>query len=113
MQPCDLDREAARLGDALEQRTLDASRVVQHERHGLAAPLDRQTCADLPNIVHSVGTLGWRLVNCFGFAATTLFVLLPPLLAIQGSPGAVWNEYKLRFVASGATFCVALSSEAA
>jgi hypothetical protein len=70
--------------------------------------LDRQTYADLPNIVHSFGTLGWRLVNCFGFAATTLFLLLPPLLAIQGSPGAAWNEYKLRFVASGATFCVAL-----
>jgi hypothetical protein len=70
--------------------------------------LDRQTCADLPNIVHSVGTLGWRLVNCFGFAATTLFVLLPPLLAIQGSPEYTWDEHKLRFVASGATFCVAL-----
>jgi hypothetical protein len=69
--------------------------------------LDRQTYADLPNIVHSVRTLGWRLVNCFGFAATTVFLLLPSLLALQGSPEA-GNTYQMRFVASGATFCVAL-----
>jgi hypothetical protein len=71
--------------------------------------LDRQTYADLPDIVHSFRTLGWRLVNCFGFAATTLVLLLPPLLALPASPEvAAWNEYKLRFVASGATFCVTL-----
>jgi hypothetical protein len=57
--------------------------------------------------VHSVRTLGWRLVNCFGFAATTVFLLLPSLLALQGSPEA-GNTYQMRFVASGATFCVAL-----
>jgi hypothetical protein len=71
--------------------------------------LDRQTYADLPDIVHSSTTLAWRLLNCFGFAALNLFLLLPPLLALPASPdAALWNEYKLRFVASGATFCVAL-----
>jgi hypothetical protein len=70
--------------------------------------LDRQTYADLPNIVHSLSTLGWRLVNCFGFAAMTPFVLLPPLLALQQAPDTDWNAYKVRFVASGATFFVAL-----
>jgi hypothetical protein len=70
--------------------------------------LDRQTYADLPNIVHSFRTLGWRLVNCFAFAATNLFLLLPPLLELPMSPGTEWNEHKVRFVASGATFCVAL-----
>jgi hypothetical protein len=71
--------------------------------------LDRQTYADLPDIVHSYRTLGWRLVNCFGLAATTLVLLLPQLLALRASPeAAAWDEYKLRFVASGATFCVTL-----
>jgi hypothetical protein len=70
--------------------------------------LDRQTYADLPNIVHSFKTLGWRLANCFGFAATTVLLLLPPLLALPGSPEPGWIAYKVRFVASGATFCVAL-----
>jgi hypothetical protein len=70
--------------------------------------LDRQTYADLPNIVHSFSTLGWRLVNCFAFAATNLFLLLPPLLELPVTPESEWNEYKVRFVASGATFCVAL-----
>jgi len=31
--------------------------------------LDRQTARDPPDIDHSRGTFGWRLVNCFGFAA--------------------------------------------
>ena len=70
--------------------------------------LDRQTYADLPDIVHSSRTLGRRLLNCFGFAALNLFLLLPPLLALPASSDCTWNEYKLRFVASGATFCVAL-----
>jgi len=71
--------------------------------------LDRQTYADLPNIVHSARTIGWRLLNCFGFALITLVVLLPPLMAIslQGS-NVAWSVEKLRFVASGATFFVAL-----
>jgi hypothetical protein len=69
--------------------------------------LDRQTYADLPDIVHSFRTLGWRLVNCFGFAAATLVLLLPALLALRASAEvAPWNDYKLRFVASGTTFCV-------
>jgi hypothetical protein len=70
--------------------------------------LDRQTYADLPDIDHSLSTLGWRLVNCFGFAATTLFLLLPPLLEIPGAPEYPWDVHKIRFVAAGATFCVAL-----
>jgi hypothetical protein len=63
---------------------------------------------DLPNIDHSSKTLGWRLLNCFVFAAMTLFILLPPLLALQARSGATWDTSKLQFVASGATFCVAL-----
>jgi hypothetical protein len=70
--------------------------------------LDRQTYADLPNIDHSSQTLGWRLLNCTIFAAMTLFVLLPPLLALQARSGATWDSSKLQFVAGGATFCIAL-----
>jgi hypothetical protein len=71
--------------------------------------LDRQTYADLPDIVHSTRTIGWRLLNCFGFASLTLFLLLPPLLALPASSeAAAWSTDKLRFVASGATFFVAL-----
>jgi hypothetical protein len=70
--------------------------------------LDRQTCHDLPDINHSRSTLGWRLLNCFGFAAFTVFLLLPPLLALEAQPGAAWDTAKLRFVASGTTFFIAL-----
>jgi hypothetical protein len=70
--------------------------------------LDRQTCHDLPDIDHSSATLGWRLLNCFGFAAITLFLLLPPLLAIEAQAGEVWGTGKLRFVASGTVFLLAL-----
>jgi hypothetical protein len=69
--------------------------------------LDRQTCDDLPNINHSYSTVGWRLLNCIGFAAITLFLLLPPLLALQAETGAAWDTPKLRFVASGTTFFIA------
>jgi hypothetical protein len=69
--------------------------------------LDRQTCHDLPDIKHSYSTLGWRLLNCIGFAATTVFLLLPPLLALEAQPGAAWDSATLRFVASGTTFFVA------
>lgn len=71
--------------------------------------LDRQTSADLPDINHSPATVGWRLLNCFGFAAVTLFLLLPPLLAMQqAEPNATWALGKLRFVAAGTTFFIAL-----
>jgi hypothetical protein len=70
--------------------------------------LDRQTCHDLPDIDHSSATVGWRLLNCIGFAAITLFLLLPPLLAIEAQAGEVWDVSKLRFVASGTVFLVAL-----
>jgi hypothetical protein len=70
--------------------------------------LDRQTCHDLPDINHSRATVGWRLLNCIGFAAITLFLLLPPLLAIEAQPGMAWDASKLRFVASGTVFLLAL-----
>ena len=71
--------------------------------------LDLQTCADLPDIVHSTRTIGWRLLNCFAFASFTLLVMLPPLLALTPTPEtADWTAAKLRFVSSGTTFCVAL-----
>jgi hypothetical protein len=70
--------------------------------------LDRQTCADLPDIVHSTRTIGWRLLNCFAFASFTLLVMLPPLLALAPTAEAAdWTAAKLRFVSSGTTFCVA------
>jgi predicted cobalt transporter CbtA len=62
---------------------------------------------DLPNINHSPSTTGWRLLNCFGFAAVTVFLLLPPLL-LPAQPGAVWDSFKLHLLASGTTFSVAL-----
>jgi hypothetical protein len=70
--------------------------------------LDRQTCYDLPDINHSSATVGWRLLNCIGFAAITLFLMIPPLLMLEAQPGAVWDIAKLRFVASGTVFFIAL-----
>jgi hypothetical protein len=70
--------------------------------------LDRQTCYDLPDINHSSVTVGWRLLNCIGFAAITLFLMIPPLLMLEAQPGAVWDIAKLRFVASGTVFFIAL-----
>jgi hypothetical protein len=67
--------------------------------------LDRQTCADLPDIVHSTETIVWRVLNCFGFASFTLLMLLPWLLAVQSYPDSAWTAAKLHFVSSGATFC--------
>jgi hypothetical protein len=68
--------------------------------------LDRQTARDLPDIDHSYSTRLRRLLNCFGFAAITVFLLLPSLLSIpyRGGP---WDEHKLQFVATGSTFFVA------
>jgi hypothetical protein len=70
--------------------------------------LDRQTCHDLPDINHSRATIGWRLLNCIGFAALTLLLMLPPLLAIEAQPNIAWHVSKLRFVSSGTVFLVAL-----
>jgi len=75
--------------------------------------LDRQTYQDLPNIDHSRATLGWRLLNCFGFAAITLFLLLPYLLSLNAQHDAAWDTSKLRFVATGTTFCLVLGLAAA
>jgi hypothetical protein len=69
--------------------------------------LDRQNCSDLPDINSSVGTVAWRLVNCGGFAAVSLLLLLPPLLSMTAPDGGTWDTGKLRFVAAGTTFCVA------
>jgi hypothetical protein len=69
--------------------------------------LDRQSYSDLPDIDGSVGTVAWRLLNCVGFAAISLFLLLPPLLSLAAPEGATWETNKLRFIAAGSTFCVA------
>jgi hypothetical protein len=69
--------------------------------------LDRQTYHDLPDIDHSSATFTWRLLNSFGFAAANLFLLLPQLLSLTAQPNATWDSAKLRFVATGCTFCVA------
>ena len=70
--------------------------------------LDRQTCHDLPDINQSSATIGWRLLNCIGFAAITLVLMLPPLLAIEAQPNIAWDVSKLRFVSSGTVFLIAL-----
>ncbi|MGY4467914.1 hypothetical protein ACVWWK_003623 [Bradyrhizobium sp. LB9.1b] len=49
--------------------------------------LDRQSCSDLPDIDNSLRTVAWRLFNCFGFAATNVFLLLPPLAVAGGTGG--------------------------
>jgi hypothetical protein len=66
--------------------------------------LDRQTSSDLPNIDHSLSSVGWRLVNSFGFGAVTILILLPSLLSIPRTPAIAWEPEKLRFVATGTTF---------
>jgi hypothetical protein len=68
--------------------------------------LDRQVCPDLPNIDHSVSTIGLRIGNCLGFATLTLVLLLPMLLALAAQPGGTWDSAKLRFIAAGTTFCL-------
>jgi hypothetical protein len=70
--------------------------------------LDRQTCQDLPDIDHSSVTLGERLLNCFGFATMSVFLLFPQLLSLTAQPNGIWESPKLRFVATGCTFFVAL-----
>jgi hypothetical protein len=70
--------------------------------------LDRMTYHDLPDINHSSTTLIWRLTNSFGFAAVNLILLLPPLLSMTAQPNAVWDTAKLRFIATGCTFSIAL-----
>jgi hypothetical protein len=69
--------------------------------------LDRQTSSDLPDIRQSYSAVGWKLLNCLGFATVTAFLLLPPLLTMNAEPGADWNSAKLRFVGSGTIFFIA------
>jgi hypothetical protein len=71
--------------------------------------LDRQTYRDLPDIDHSRSTFGWRLLNCFGFAALNVLLLLPPLLSLKVEHSdANWDSAKLRFIAAGTAFFIAL-----
>ena len=70
--------------------------------------LDRMTYHDLPDINHSSTTLIWRLANSVGFAAVNVILLLPPLLSMTAQPNAVWDTAKLRFIATGCTFSIAL-----
>ena len=60
-----------------------------------------------PDIESSFSTIGWRLLNCFGFSMITVFILLPPLLAMKAEPGAPWDSAKLRFVGIGTVFFIA------
>ena len=68
--------------------------------------LDRQTYQDLPNIDHSVSTIGWRLANCLAFASATILLMFPSLLSLNAVQGASWDSIKLRAVATGTTFCM-------
>ncbi len=69
--------------------------------------LDRQSCSDLPDIDSSSATLQWRVLNCFIFAIGMVFLLLPNLMSLTASPGAVWAASKLQFIATGTTFSIA------
>jgi len=69
--------------------------------------LDRQTWSDLPDIDRSTRTVWWRLLNCFGLAIGTVFLLLPALLSLTAAPNATWVASKLQFIATVTTFCVA------
>jgi hypothetical protein len=70
--------------------------------------LDRQIYDDLPDIDHSSATFVWHLSNCFLFAAVNVFLLLPQILSLTAQQNAIWDSPKLRFVAAGCTFYVAL-----
>ena len=71
--------------------------------------LDRQTYYDLPNIVHSPATFAWRLLNCFAFAALTVFLLMPSILTVKATPPIdAWSTAKLQFVSAGCTFFLVL-----
>ena len=70
--------------------------------------LERQACSDLPDIDSSAATLWRRLLNCFGFASGTVFLLLPHLMYLTAPPDAIWVASKLQFVATVTTFCMAL-----
>jgi hypothetical protein len=71
--------------------------------------LDRQTYQDLPNIDHTVATIGWRLANCFAFAGATFVLVLPFVLSLNAPAGNGWDSIKLRFIAAGTTFCLTLA----
>jgi hypothetical protein len=47
-------------------------------------------------------------MSCFSFAAVNVFLLFPALLSLTAQPNAVWDSPKLRFIATGCTFCLAL-----
>jgi hypothetical protein len=68
--------------------------------------LDRQIYEDLPSIDNSAATIGWRLAKCVVFVGATMFLLLPQLLSVTAGQGSVWDSDKLRFVATGTTFCL-------
>jgi hypothetical protein len=69
--------------------------------------LDRQTFDDLPDIVHSIGTIPRRVLNALAFAIGTGLLLLPALMGIAQQSDITWDLSKLRFVAAGSTFAVA------
>jgi hypothetical protein len=71
--------------------------------------LDRQTYYDLPDIVHSLETVVWRLLNCVAFAAVAVLLLMPPILTVQAHQGVdQWTTEKLQFVSAGCTFFLVL-----
>ena len=69
--------------------------------------LDRQTQSDLPDVQtqHSI----WpKLMNSATFTCVVVLILLPRLMGIIATQ-SVWDNSKVRFVATGATFLVTLS----
>jgi hypothetical protein len=68
--------------------------------------MDRQISSDLPNIDTSM--IAKRVVNSLAFALFTLVLQLPQLLTIHATGGS-WDTNKLRAVAAGVTFAIALT----
>jgi hypothetical protein len=70
--------------------------------------LDRQSYADMPSVDHSRATVGWRMLNAFGFATGVVLLLLPALMSIGQTPlpDDPWTGAKLRTVASGTLFAM-------
>jgi hypothetical protein len=68
--------------------------------------MDRQISSDLPNIDTSM--IAKRVFNSLAFALFTLVLQFPQLLTIPPTDGA-WDQNKLRTVAAGVTFTIALT----
>jgi hypothetical protein len=71
--------------------------------------LDKQTQPDLPDVVQRRDTVFVRLSYSLIFTCVVMVILSPLLMQITANPESMWDSYKLRAVATGATLIVTLS----